>query len=555
MGQILQLWNRLSVAQRVTLAVVAAAAFAAVYFGSNYARESDFRPLFVGLGPEEASHIISKLKEQGSEYRLEDGGTRILVPSAQLNELRLKLAGDGLPEKGRLGFEIFDKTNFGASEFTEQINYQRALEGELERTIVTIGEVEQARVHITAEKESLFEERRQPAKASIVLKLRSGRRLSPSSVRSIANLTASAVKGLDPGQVAIVDTAGNLLNRPKEMGSDDNTPSESLEFRQQIERDLTAKIGSTLEPLLGPDRFRVGVSAECDFSSGEQSEEVFDPTKSVMTSSERTEETSSGRPTAGVPGTASSLPRASARPIAASSGTTRRSENVKYETSRSVRKTILPRGTVKRLSVSVLVDQQVRVVGTGKDARRVVEPLSKESLDGIRDVVSGLMGFQQGRGDQLVVQNLPFANTITPVAFDSPPAAAPPPAWQQYLPYALAGGGLLAGVLLAVLIMGTRKKKGGRAHADQATLPSGSQAGPHGIAPPDRAAPSLAEQIQQTNDERERRMSDELAKLSLPPAETSRSAILTTHMNREAKKTPEGIAQVVRTWMSETEGD
>ena len=174
---------------------------------------------------------------------------------------------------------LFDKTNFGVTDFAEHVNYRRALEGELERSIISLAEVERARVHLTFPKESVYLEARQPAKASVILGLRTGAQLSPQNVMAVCNLLASAVEGLVPEAVSVVDTRGNLLNRPrKSAGNDGLEVSEAnLEYRQQVEKDLLAKIQSTLEPLLGRDRFRAAVSADCDFSSGEQSEESFRP--------------------------------------------------------------------------------------------------------------------------------------------------------------------------------------------------------------------------------------------------------------------------------------
>ena len=181
----------------------------------HWQKEADFKPLFTGLAPEDAAGIVQKLKESGVEYRLPDAGGAVLVPSARLAELRLSMAAAGLPKTGRIGFELFDKTNLGATEFTEHVNYRRALEGELERSIMSLAEVEQARVHMTFPKDSVFLDAQQPAKASVLVKIRPGARLSPQNVQAINHLVASAVEGLSPDAVSVLDMNGNLLGRPR----------------------------------------------------------------------------------------------------------------------------------------------------------------------------------------------------------------------------------------------------------------------------------------------------------------------------------------------------
>ena len=279
MEQLRKLFANLSVAQRILILAASLAVGASLFAFTRWRRESDFRPLYTTLASEDAGAVVQKLKEGGVEYRLSENGSTVLVPSAKLAEMRLEMAAAGLPKSGRIGFELFDKTNFGATEFVEHINYRRALEGELERTVMSLAEVEQARVHVTFPKESVYLESRQPAKASVVVKIRPGTQLSPQNVIAIEHLLASAVEGLAPEAVSVLDVRGNLLSRTHAAGAADGGASSDrlLEARQSIERDLIAKISSTLEPLLGPEKFRAGASVECDFTSGEQSEEIFRP--------------------------------------------------------------------------------------------------------------------------------------------------------------------------------------------------------------------------------------------------------------------------------------
>src|SRR5580658_7613786 len=225
-NQLTQLWTRLAWNHRIWIAVAAIAVIGGLVGLSHWNQERDFKPLLSGLAPEDAGPVTAKLRELNLDYRLGDNGSSILVPSDKVAEARLQLATAGLPKSGRIGFELFDKTNFGASEFAEQVNYHRAIEGELERSVMSIREVEQARVHITMAKDSLYTEQREPAKASVLVKLRNAGGLSPQNVAAICQLTASAVPGLSADQVSLVDTNGNLLNRPRKVASDDDDASE-----------------------------------------------------------------------------------------------------------------------------------------------------------------------------------------------------------------------------------------------------------------------------------------------------------------------------------------
>src|SRR4051794_27823649 len=384
----------LSTRQRITILLVVIAVVGGMYSLVQWKKEADFRPLFTGLSPEDAAGIVQKLKESGAEYRLPEGGGSVLVPSSRLADLRLTMAGIGLPKSGRIGFELFDKVNLGATEFTEHINYRRALEGELERTVMALAEVEQARVHVTFPKESVFLESQQPAKASVLVRIRPGARLSPQNVVAITHLMGSAVEGLSPEAVSVLDMNGNLLNRPKPPGAlDGSEPSAAtLDYRHQVESDLLGKIGATLSPLLGPAKFRAGVSVECDFTGGEQSEEIFDPARSVMISSQRTEDSTGAALSNGVPGTASTLPRPTSRPNGGNNKTARMTENIAYQSSRTVKRTNLPAGMLRKMSLSVLVDQDVTWEKDKSGFRRVLVPPSAEKLKVIHDLVAGITG-------------------------------------------------------------------------------------------------------------------------------------------------------------------
>jgi flagellar M-ring protein FliF len=481
-------------------------------------------------------------------------------------ELRLQMASAGLPKSGRVGFELFDKTNFGASEFAEQVNYHRAIEGELERSVMSIREVEQARVHVTPAKESLYTESRQPAKASVLVKLRTAASLSPQNVAAICQLAASAVEGLSADMVSVLDTNGNLLNRARTNASGDAADGSeaALDYRKSIEHDLQNKIGATLEPLLGADHFRTSVSAEVDLTSGEQSEEVFDPQKSVMVTSQRTDDGPALTTASGVPGTTSNVPVPPAKPTTTSANFARHTENITYQSSRVVKLTKLPRGTVKKLSLSVLVDHTVHFEGTGDKSKRIIDAPSAEKLKVIRDLVAAATGLNTERGDQLVVEAFPFEATLAepPSLFPSNPTAAPGPRFQMppwlddfinKKPKIAAGAA--AGALALLLVGGwfllrRWKKKNKMIQAEMAA--AALQAAKLNALPqsPEEMQKQVEGQLAQNAAAKARQELETLMQLKLPAVSTKKTEVLAKHIGEEAKTHPGAMAQVVRTWLN-----
>ena len=551
-----KLLANLSLAQRITIAVVAVAAAAGIYALVHAQKEADFKPLFTGVAPEDAAAIVQKLRESGVEYRLPEGGGSVLVPSARLAELRINMAAAGLPKTGRIGFELFDKTNLGATEFTEHINYRRALEGELERSVMSLAEVEQARVHLTFPKDSVFLDAQQPAKASVLVKIRPHAQLAPGNVVAISNLVASAVEGLTAAGVSVLDMNGNLLSRPKAPNpGDDAASGESLDYRRQVETDLIAKINATLEPLLGANKFRAGVSVDCDFSGGELSEEVFDPSRSVMASSQRTEDAAGGAGTSGVPGTASTLPRPTSRPTAAEARrVTRMTENITYQTTRTVKKTRLPAGTIKKISLAILVDNDLSWQQEKTGFKRILAPPSPEKLKVIHDLVAGVVGFNPERGDQLVVETLPFEDTLNsePPESSKPvaPVKAKPFSWPPDRNTLLIGGG--AALVLILLGFGAamllRKKKRASASMDKA-LPAGAANAVSGASVEKQLESKLAER-----DAAQAQLEAQaLRSLQVAPVITKTAEVLAKHLREKIKQESDVSAQVLRTWINETE--
>jgi flagellar M-ring protein FliF len=563
----------LSTRQKITIAVVTVAVAAGLYSLVQWRKEGDFHPLFTGLSPEDAAGIVQKLKESGVEYRLPEGGGSVLVPSGKLADLRLTMAGIGLPKSGRIGFELFDKVNLGATEFTEHINYRRALEGELERTVMALAEVEQARVHLTFPKDSVFLEAQQPAKASVLVRIRPGAKLAPQNVLAITHLVGSAVEGLSPDAVSVLDMNGNLLNRPKPPGLQDGSqPSAAtLDYRHQVETELLAKVNATLSPLLGPEKFRAGVSVECDFSGGEQSEETFDPARSVMVTSQRTEDSVGGTTAAGVPGTASTLPRPTSRPATGASKTVRTTENISYQSSRTVKKTHLPSGVVRKMSLAVLVDQDVSWEKDKSTFKRILVPPSPEKLKVIRDLVAGITGYSQERGDQLVIETLPFESTLQleppVVAVPAPPARPGSPL--PGLPVSLDRKTLLiaTGVAAALIVLSTglfvmrRKRRNKQAAAvevtSRPTLPAAATA--PGAAPstelltPGQIQEQIESQLAERDALQAKMDAQALSSLKLAPVITKKAEVLARHLREKIAKEPDISVQILRSWIREEE--
>ncbi len=551
MRQWTKLLTALSVRQRVALVVVAVAVAAGLTAFSRWKHERDFAVLYTALEASDAGAVVARLKETGVDYRLSEDGRTVRVPSAKVAEVRLSMASAGVPRNGRIGFELFDQTNLGTTEFAEHINYGRALEGELERSIIYLTEVEQARVHVTFSKDSVFLESRQPAKGSVVLKLRPGARVTAQNVQAICHLVASAVEGLAPESVSVIDTAGSLLSRPRRASlSGEADPSDAMiEYQRGIERDLLAKIDSTLEPLLGPEKFRASVAVVCDFSSGEQSEETFDPTRSVMVASQRTEDVSGTATASGVPGTPSNLPRPTSRPGATQGGVARRTENISYQTSRVVRRIHLPVGAVKRISASVLVDHDIRWNGAGATARRVVEPPAPERLKSIEGILAASIGLDPARGDQLVVQSLPFDTTLRPEALAPAPgvtpSTAPAPLWIDRVlgdwkfKIIAAGTGLLL-MLLALWSLFAMKKRQKTEIDVPTSLPPANLK--------DRTTLKNGQASAQLGEPAD---AAESQTLELPPVHAKRSDILADRLREMVTNDPAASAQILRTWLIE----
>lgn len=537
--QIGEFWAALNQRGRVTLLVAAALVLSLIGLFVWRSNPRDYRPLYSGLNPQEAGLIVARLETMAAPYRLEANGTTILVPQKELDRVRLQLAAEGLPESGRLGFELFDEANFGATEFAERINFQRALEGELERTIASLAEVTQARAHITLPERSVFLERDEPAKASIVVRLQGGHELSKEQTRAISYLVASAVEGLDPNAVVVMDQTGRLFT--SRSGGSEDLSDRQLEFQRSVERDAASRILATLEPRLGPGGVRANVAVEVDWNTGEQTQELVDP-NTVLVNRQVTQESALDGPPAGAPGTASNLPRTPAAPEQQRFGTERSSETTNFQASRTVTRRTLERGDIRRMSIAVLVDHQVYLDETrGRLARR---PRTAEELETVRSLVIAASGARLDRGDTVTVESLPFSMLEPgPIA----PAPAPDPAdelftqeWfrKQRAPIIL---GMLGVALLASLVVFVKRRRA------VAQVRAARQRALEG----ERERKQIEEAAIEES-ERRRAEEDRMLKgLKISSEQTGKTAVLRRHLEEAATENPERFARLVRTWIRE----
>lgn len=409
-----------------------------------YGLRTDWRTLYTNLEPDDARQIGQILTQSQIPFDVTPDGAGIRVPAEQLDKARLATAAKGGVKGGRLGFEIFDKPNWVGSEFDEQVNYQRALEGELEHTVGTLADVESARVHLVLPHESLFRDQERPAKASVVLQLRR-RSLADGEPDAIRNLVASAVDGLLPENVVLVDASGHLPLGPKTAQALQLTAEQALE----------AKLISTLEPVTGAGNVRASVTLEYEHASSDILQEMYDPDKSATLSMQRTEQSSGPQQVpAGIPGTASNAPNSQALPVYPQQTTapqSAKSESGTYGVSKTDRHTIEAPGRVRRLTAAIVVnDRLMQAASKGKAA--VWQPRSAEEIRNLTSLAQAAVGFDASRGDMLTVEDLAFDGNTTqaavPVFSRVLNAAETSPVLMKYL-------ALFAGIVV-VLAFGVR---------------------------------------------------------------------------------------------------
>lgn len=407
---------------------------------------ADYSLLFANMPSRDASNVVEWLKDHKIPYRLEGGGKDILVPADQVYEARLELAGSGLGEGG-VGFEIFDNQSFGMTDFAQKVNYRRALQGELMRTITSLGPVEGARVHLALPEKRLFRNQQQSATASVIIKLHEGRRLKESQLEGIIHLVAGSVEGLESEYVTVVDSSGKALSKSSRDEPAAGSPG-NLDYQQRVEKRLETRAQAMLDRALGAGNSMVRVTADVDFDQRERVEEALDPDGTVVISEQASNEKGSSEQSGGVPGVVSNLQEGGGQGTAVRTTPSSRSEEtVNYELSKVVSKTVESVGSITSLSVSVLVAD--RMTPGAEGAAPTPTPRSPEELKEIETMVQTALGINDERGDLISVVSMQFET-----GFEDEPMAEPSTIDKIYpfmplIKYALLGiAGLLAYLLL-----------------------------------------------------------------------------------------------------------
>jgi flagellar M-ring protein FliF len=420
--QFVEFWKSLSIAKRVSMVVATAAVLVGVIAAASLGSRVDYTYLFTELSTEDAAAISEKLKAMKVPYKIEAGGTAIQVPEERVHQLRLELASAGLPRGGGVGFEIFDRSNLGATEFDQRVNLRRALEGELSRSISTIEGVQSARVHLVLPENRLFAARKESASASVVLKLRNGRDFGRREVAGIVHLVSAAVPGLSHDRVSVVSTEGVTLHRPSPTEGGGTSSDNETEQAREIAGGMESQVRTLIERVVGPGNSDVRVNVDLNTASRERMEEHYEPTRTALRSEHKTEESdgTEGATVAGVPGAQSNLPHTDVTENTKEGGgpggnVFRKTQTRNWEVDRTTEKTTMPAGGIARLSVAVLVDGSYNKAN-GKPAFVPRTPAQIAQIDAI---VKNAVGFDEKRGDSVRVEAAQFAR------LDEEPEAPP----------------------------------------------------------------------------------------------------------------------------------
>ncbi len=420
----LQVLGLLPNQQKLGLMLAVAAIVALVAGLWMWGQTPDYRVLYSNLSDRDGGSIIASLQQMNVPYKFAEGGGALLLPANQVHEVRLRLASQGLPRGSLVGFELMENQKLGVSQFLEQVNYQRAQEGELARSIQSLAAVQGARVHLAMAKPSVFAREQQKPGASVLLNLYPGKTLDAAQVSAIVHLVSSSVPDMPVKNVTVVDQQGNLLSANNEGTGNAPLDPSQLKYIQQIEQSYVKRIEAILAPITGASNVRAQVAADVDFSQSENVAEIHkpnqNPTNATVRSQQSTEATSSGQGAGGVPGALSNQPPAPAsapvnapagapaaggNPVAAAPVNSRKDSTVNYEVDKTIRHTRQQVGSIKRLSVAVVVNHRKTTDSAGKTS---FKPLAEAEMQQINGLVKEAMGFNQERGDSLNVANSAF---------------------------------------------------------------------------------------------------------------------------------------------------
>ncbi len=381
--QVKRIWNRLPSAHRVFMGVVAVALVILIVVVVSWAGREEFTVLYAKMEPEDASAVVDELTSMNIDYKLADGGRTVEVARGDVYEARLQLASEGLPQSSGQGYEILDTNKMGWTDFVQKLQYRRALEGELARTVQTLDEVAQARIHLVIPEPSLFQEDERPATASVVIKLRSGAALREPQVQGIVHMVAAGVEGLQADNVTVLDTSGRLLSKPSDAESLLGVTGDQIYLTRTIEEDLVRKAQTALERVLGPNKAVVRISADLDFERVETTREIYDSETPAVRSEQRTEQT------------------------AGDGGSTEESVT-NYEISKTIQHAVDTPGTIRRLSASVFIDGTYE---TSEEGEREYVPRGSDEMEKLISLVKAAVGYSAERGDELSIENIAFDDT------------------------------------------------------------------------------------------------------------------------------------------------
>ena len=427
-------FRRLGPSRLLTLAGVAIGFVAFFAFLVSRLSGTDMSLLYSDLDAADSGKIVAKLDAQAIPYELRGNGTQIYVPSDKVLRLRMGLAEEGMPSGGSVGYELFDKADaLGTTNFVQNVNLERALEGELARTIRSLDTVESARVHLVLPHRQLFSREQEEPSASVVLKLKGAGRFSPEQIAAVENLVASAVPGLKPNRISIVDDKGNLLARPNDNPDGAPSGTSAEEMRLSYEDHMAQSIETLLERSVGPGKIRAEVTADMDFDRISTNAEIYDPDGQVVRSTQTVEEQANSSDNGGqqavsvaqnLPQTQQTAPGAAAQNQQnTSSGPTstnksnRTEETVNYEISKTVKNQIRESGIIKRVSVAVLVDG---TYATAPDGTKKYTPRGDAEMQQLEKLVRSAIGYDQQRGDVVQLVNMPFASVDEGLANEGP---------------------------------------------------------------------------------------------------------------------------------------
>jgi flagellar M-ring protein FliF len=429
-SRVTNIWTNLTPGQRMVIIGTAGAIVAAIIIAGLVGSRAGYSALYSGLAPEEAGQVIERLDQRKIPYRLTGGGGTIMVPTRSVYSARIELASDGIPRSGTVGFEVFDKSVFGMTEFLQKVNYRRAIEGELSKTITQMEEAQAARVHIVVPERTLFRDAEKAATASVVIRINPAHKLSPKQVEGIAYLVASSVEGLEPEWVTILDSRGTLLSRgfPDHKGQ----PADRLEVIKSVETYLENKAQSLLDEVLGPGRSVVRVSADLNLERIDRNTESYDPESAVVISEERMESAEG------------------------ESGGRTESSVTNYEFDRSIENIAAEVGNIERLSVALTIDgtYETETSAEGEVTKQFI-PRSDEELGKLAGIVKSAVGFDTKRGDYFEVANMAFDRSFFEDEQDDLGSIM---RMQFYFSLARKGA-YLAGAIIALLIIVKLVKK------------------------------------------------------------------------------------------------